>query len=229
MITYGQYSKSIAQKILVIVLEIIILWLSYMILFKCLGDQVLSWLKIQPTGGNHLRHSLLFTMNILLFISYLATILVFVRRQITWAEAFNQPLAFALYYLGFALLGYNTPQSVTWIDWLGVALVIIGLSMHFVAELQRHKFKKNPENKGRLMTTGLWSISRHANYFSDLVWVTGFSLLTRNWWSGLIIIFLLSFFYFYNIPLQEKYLAQKYKEQFDQYKKQTKAFIPFIL
>jgi protein-S-isoprenylcysteine O-methyltransferase Ste14 len=229
MITYGQYSKSIPQKILVIVLEIVILWLSYMILFKGWGDQVLSWLKIYPTGGNHLRHSLLFTMNILLFLSYLATILVFVRRQITWAEAFNLPLAFALYYLGFSLLGYNTEQAVNWIDWFGVALVIIGLGMHFLAELQRHIFKKNPQNKGRLMTTGLWSISRHVNYFSDLVWVTGFSLITRNWWSVLIIIFLFSFFYFYNIPLQEKYLAQKYKEQFVEYKQRTKALIPFIL
>ncbi len=229
MITYGQYSKNTAQKILIIALELVILWLSYMILFRSWGDTVLSWLKIPRIGGNHLRHSLLFTMNILLFLSYLATILVFVRRRITWAEALNLPFAFALYYLGFALLGYNTELVVNWIDWTGVALVILGLSMHFVAEWQRHKFKKNPENKGRLMTTGLWSLSRHVNYFADLVWVTGFSLITRNWWSVLIIIFLFCFFYFYNIPVQEKYLAQRYKDQFTQYKKQTRALIPFIL
>ncbi len=229
MITYGQYSKNTPQKIFILIAQIIILWVAYMILFKGWGDSFLTWLNIPPTSGNHLRRSLLMTINILLFISYLGTILVFVRRKITWAEALNLPVAFAIYYLGFALLGYNKPQDVNWIDWLGVALVIIGLSMHFISELQRHQFKKDPRNKGHLLTTGLWSLSRHINYFSDMVWVIGFALVTRNWWSLLIIMYLFVFFYFFNIPVQEKYLSQKYAQEFEQYCKRTKKFIPFIL
>ncbi len=229
MITYGDYSKNTAQKLTLIILELIILWISYMILFRQWGDKVLEWLDLLPTGGNHLRRSLLMSLNILLFLTYLPTIFVFVKRRITWAEAINLPFAFALYYLGFALLGYNSAQVPNYIDWIGLILVILGLSLHFVSELERHKFKKNPQNKGKLLTTGVWSISRHVNYFSDLLWVTGFSMITRNWWSVLIILFLFSFFYFYNIPLQEKYLAKKYGQQFEQYKANTKALIPFII
>ena len=229
MITYGQYSKNIPQKIFLNLLELLILWISYMILFNGWGDIILGWLKIPTHEGNHLRRSSIFTMEILIFLSYVATTVFFVRRKISWIEALNLPIAFALYYIGFALLGYNSMQAVNWIDWLGVALVIIGASFHFVAELERHIFKKDPQNKGRLYTKGLWSLSRHVNYFSDLLWVTGFSLITRNWWSVLIIIFLFTFFYFYNIPLQEKYLAEKYGEQFQEYKQKTKSLIPFII
>ncbi len=229
MIQYGEYSKSTVQKIFIISTEIIILWISYMILFRGWGENVIDWLNIPLTEGNHLRKSLLFAMEILVFLAYLSTILVFIKRKISWTEALNLPFAYAIYYIGFALLGYNSQQVVNWIDLLGVILVIFGLSLHFVAELELHLFKKDPHNKGKLLTTGLWSLSRHVNYFADLLWVTGFALITRNWWSTLVIIFLFVFFYFFNIPIQEKYLSEKYKQQFLQYKQKTKSLIPFIL
>ncbi len=229
VITYGQYSKNTGQKILLLALELVTIWISYMILFKGWGSWVIQKLGMYDTGGNHFRHSLIFTFNVVLFLAYLPTVLVFVRRQITWGEAVNIAFAFALYYIGFALLGYNVELMPGWVDWLGVVLFLLGISLHLVAEWQRHVFKKDPQNKGKLLTTGLWSLSRHVNYFADLLWVTGYALVTRNPWSGLIVLFLFVFFYFFNIPVQEKYLAEKYGEQFEQYRKQTKALIPFVL
>ena len=127
------------------------------------------------------------------------------------------------------MLGYNTLSDVSLIDWLGAALVITGLSLHLTAEWQRYKFKKNPQNQGKLMTSGLWSLSRHINYLGDLLWVSGMAMITRNWWSVIIVLFLFVFFYFFNIPVQEKYLQQKYGEQFIQYKQNVKSLIPWIL
>ncbi|GEM_PF-582636 len=229
MITYEKYSKNLWQKALIILLELITIGISYYILFNNLGEAIINLLHIPYTGGNHLRHSLLFTANIIIFLAYLPTILIFVKRKISWEEAFSVPLAFALYYIGFSLLGYNTLSDVSLIDWLGAALVITGLSLHLTAEWQRYKFKQNPQNQGKLMTTGLWSLSRHINYFGDLLWVSGMAMITRNWWSVIIVLFLFVFFYFFNIPVQEKYLQQKYSEEFTRYKKNVKALIPWIL
>ena len=229
MIEYNEKSKNLLQKTVLIVLELIFIYLSYLILFKDWGYYVLQWLHIKLTPGNHLRAVMLFTFNIIVFLAYLPTIIVFVKRKMSWEETFTIPIAFAIYYIGFALLGYNIPLDQNWIDWLGVILFVLGVSMHLAAEYQRHLFKQNPENKGKLMTTGLWSISRHVNYFSDLLWVSGYALVTRNWWSAIIPALLFIFFYFFNIPLQEKHLAEKYGNQFKQYKNKTKALIPFIL
>ena len=229
MITYGQYNKSLPQKLFMLALEVLVIAVSYMILFKGWGDTVLKWLHVYNTGGNHLRHAMMFTFNVLIFLSYAATILIFVQRKITWAEAMNIAFAFALYYIGFPLLGYNVELWPDWIDWVGAALVILGVSLHLVAEWQRYVFKKNPENKGKLLTTGLWSLSRHVNYFADLLWVTGYAMVTRNWWSALIVAFVFVFFYFFNIPVQERYLAGKYGGQFEDYSRRVKSFIPFVL
>lgn len=61
------------------------------------------------------------------------------------------------------------------------------------------------------------------------MWVSGYSLLTHNGWSITIGIALFLFFYFLNIPIQERYLESKYGEQFEAYKKKTKSLIPFLL
>ncbi len=229
MITYGSYSRSLPQKVILVVLELVILYVSYLILFKGLGNDVLKMLGLPLKSVNHLRCSIIFTLNVILFLAYLPTIFVFVRRKISWQEAVSLPIAFSVYYLGFSLLGYYVPKATNWVDWFGVVLFILGVSLHFTAELQRFMFKKDSHNKGKLLTTGLWRLSRHVNYFADLLWVTGFAMVTRNWWSVLIVAFLFVFFYFFNIPLQEKHLAQKYGSQFQEYKSKTKALIPFIL
>mgnify|MGYP001597168018 CR=1 FL=1 len=64
-------------------------------------------------------------------------------------------------------------------------------------------------------------------YFGDLLWVSGYAVLTRNWYAALIPAFLFCFFAFYNIPKLEAYLRHKYPG-FSDYAKRTKRLIPFI-
>ncbi|MEV0011157.1 DUF1295 domain-containing protein [Streptomyces sp. NPDC051840] len=55
--------------------------------------------------------------------------------------------------------------------WTGTAVWAVGLVFEAVGDAQLDRFKRNPENKGRIMDRGLWSWTRHPNYFGDFcVW-----------------------------------------------------------
>lgn len=78
----------------------------------------------------------------------------------------------------------------TMADWgyAGALLVVIGVAFESLGDLQLARFKADPDNKGKIMTTGLWSWTRHPNYFGDFVtwWGFGvFGLATGAWWTAL--------------------------------------------
>lgn len=68
----------------------------------------------------------------------------------------------------------------TIVDGLGFGVWATGMFFETVGDWQLAEFKSDPANKGRLMTTGLWSWTRHPNYFGDAcvwwgVWLIGCS------------------------------------------------------
>lgn len=55
--------------------------------------------------------------------------------------------------------------------WIGLFLFGVGLAFETVADHQLRGFKADPDNRGRVLDTGLWRYSRHPNYFGDFcVW-----------------------------------------------------------
>jgi steroid 5-alpha reductase family enzyme len=116
-------------------------------------------------------------------------------------------------------------------DYIGILLFLTGFSFETLSDYQLLLFKKSPGNKGRIITSGLWSISRHPNYFGEaLVWwgITCLSLSYYQGWimlvSPLVITFLLRFVS--GVPMLEK----KYHNHPDwqEYKQKTAAFFPFL-
>lgn len=63
------------------------------------------------------------------------------------------------------------------LDGLGLAVFVVGFLLEAVADWQLTRFKRNPENRGRVMRTGLWSRSRHPNYFGEAMLWWGLGLL----------------------------------------------------
>lgn len=225
---YGKKSKSIPQKIIIITLEILILLISYWILFLNGGSIILKWFGSNVSNGNTIRRSVIFCFSAIVFFRMTFMMIYLLKRAIPWEESLSVPMAFATYYIGFALLGYSSSSPTDWIDIAGIIIFIAGSFINSYSELQRHFWKQHPENKGKLYTIGLFHYSMHINYFGDLLWVTGYALVTHNPYS-LIIPFLLFFFFaFYNIPQLDNYLKTKYKDEFEIYKSKTKKFIPFI-
>ncbi|HCZ24002.1 MAG TPA: steroid 5-alpha reductase, partial [Acholeplasmataceae bacterium] len=114
---------------------------------------------------------------------------------------------------------------------VGVLLWIIGFIFEAVGDQQLKTFKSNPENKGKIMQSGLWKYTRHPNYFGEAVmwwavWIV--SMSTLSWMNviGIIgpifITYLLLFVS--GVPLLEK----KYKNNalFQEYAKRTSVFFP---
>jgi steroid 5-alpha reductase family enzyme len=50
-----------------------------------------------------------------------------------------------------------------------VLVYATGLLVEAVADHQKSAFKERPENKGRFIDEGLWSYSRHPNYFGEMM------------------------------------------------------------
>lgn len=116
-------------------------------------------------------------------------------------------------------------------DSLGLLLFGAGFLTEALADYQLSEFKKNQSNHGKIMTTGLWSVSRHPNYFGEaLLWFGLFlyALSIPGGWftmiSPVVITLLLRFVS--GVPLLEKKF-QSYPGWAD-YKSNTATFVPFI-
>jgi len=68
---------------------------------------------------------------------------------------------------------------------LGYIVAIAGLALEIAADQQKTRFRKNPENKGRFIHTGLWSRSRHPNYFGEILFWLGLAVAATPSMSGI--------------------------------------------
>ena len=78
------------------------------------------------------------------------------------------------------------PQPWSWLDSLGVALIVCGGLFEAAADAQLARFKANADNAGQVMDRGLWRTTRHPNYFGECCVWWGFYLLALSasaWWA----------------------------------------------
>lgn len=150
------------------------------------------------------------------------------KRKIPWGESVSVPLAFALYFIGYVLFVLPIGLPIDGLDYFSVVLFITGCILNSAGEILRNIWKQEPEHKGKLYTHGFFKYSRHINYFGDILWVTAYALITRNWYAVSIPVFLFCFFAFDNAPKLDKYLKNKYGAAFEHYARTTKMLIPFI-
>ena len=73
-------------------------------------------------------------------------------------------------------------------DLVGLALFGLGFAVETAADWQLVRFKRDPTNKGRILTTGLWRRSRHPNYFGEAVlwWGLGLLALPTGGWLAFV-------------------------------------------
>jgi protein-S-isoprenylcysteine O-methyltransferase Ste14 len=93
---------------------------------------------------------------------------------------------------------------------VGSALYIVGILTEAISETQRMNFKRDPKNKGKVYSGGLWSIARHINYTGYSLWRAGYTLACSGWGAGVFVVsFLLADFNFRAIKVLDEYCAPK--------------------
>lgn len=223
---FNMYSSGfggIKSKLIIMFIEIILIYISYLILF---GNGI-ALHQHNLNIHNEVKITL-FLFNIITFLRFMFTLFVFLKRQIPLGEAFAVPLAFAIYYIGFPIIAIFNLHKFDYIDIIGVLLFLLGSFINTFSEFQRMLFKKNIKNKGKIYTKGLFTYVRHVNFLGDVIWVLGYSLVARGIVGYAIVILLLLFFIFFNIPKLEKHLLTKYKDDFKDWMKKSKRIIPGI-
>lgn len=60
---------------------------------------------------------------------------------------------------------------------IGLVVWAVGFAIEVMADSQKSAFKADPTNEGRFITTGLWSWSRHPNYFGEITLWTGMLIM----------------------------------------------------
>ncbi len=166
-------------------------------------------------------------------------------RYATWRKEWGKwfvPRSYAQVFIlqGVFLLVISSPvlfintlsgPGIGVLDLAGAAVWISGFLFEAVADAQLKRFKGNPENRGKIMTEGLWKATRHPNYFGEAVMWWGIfimALAVPGAWptaaGPLLITFLLT--RVSGVPLLEKRYAGN--PAFEDYAKRTPAFVPWF-
>lgn len=119
--------------------------------------------------------------------------------------------------------------ELTWINYIGVAVWLVGFFFEAVGDYQKYQFKTTPGNKQKTIMSGLWKYTRHPNYFGEFAMWWGIWLVSVGsglWYVSLISPVMLSFLLLRVSGVTM--LEQKYKGNaaYDAYKERTNAFFP---
>lgn len=122
-----------------------------------------------------------------------------------------------------------SPTPFSWFDGLGFAVWLTGFGFEALGDLQLLRFIRNPANKGKLMTTGLWRYTRHPNYFGEVtlwwgIWLI--ALATPGGWMTIIgpLTITILILKVSGIPMLEA--SYEERADFQEYKRRTSAFFP---
>ena len=67
---------------------------------------------------------------------------------------------------------------------VGTVVWVLGFGLEAMADQQKSAFRKDPANTGRFIASGLWSWSRHPNYFGEITLWTGIAIMAVPVLSG---------------------------------------------
>ncbi|MEM1142064.1 MAG: DUF1295 domain-containing protein [Pseudomonadota bacterium] len=112
--------------------------------------------------------------------------------------------------------------------WLG------GFAIEVTADRQKREFRKDPANSGAFIRGGLWSWSRHPNYFGEIVLWSGIAIIAfpaLQGWQTLTLVSPLFVFLLLTrvsgIPMLEAHAKKRWGEdpEYQQYRAQTSRLL----
>ncbi|RYD87761.1 MAG: DUF1295 domain-containing protein, partial [Sphingomonadales bacterium] len=120
-------------------------------------------------------------------------------------------------------------------DYIGLALLIVSVIGEGIADRQLRSFAANSDNHGKVCDTGLWSWSRHPNYFFEWLGWVAYPVMAisfaGDWWQGWLALIgpLLMYWLLVHvsgIPPLEAHMLKSRGDAFTAYIARTSAFFP---
>ncbi|MFN8206841.1 MAG: DUF1295 domain-containing protein [Bacteroidales bacterium] len=131
------------------------------------------------------------------------------------------------------LLGaqFYPDESLGILDYTGLLIWITGFVFEAGGDLQLSRFKADPSNRGKVLSTGFWNYTRHPNYFGDAAVWFGYALICLSAGSyipllGSVLMTAL-IIKVSGVALLEKTLKTT-KPGYQEYVRKTSAFIPWF-
>jgi steroid 5-alpha reductase family enzyme len=126
---------------------------------------------------------------------------------------------------------FDAPDALTPLDILGAMLWTIGFFFEAVGDWHLKRFKANPDNAGQVLDSGVWSYTRHPNYFGDAAqWWAYYLIALSTGWGALTIFGPALMTYLLinvsGVAMLERSMKQKPK--YADYIARTSAFFPRI-
>ena len=135
------------------------------------------------------------------------------------------------------LIALNPLEPIGIFFIMGALLWLLGFGFEVIADRQKKYFSEQPKNEGRFITQGLWSVSRHPNYFGEIILWAGIAIISLPFLSGWQFVTLVSPVFVFllltrisGLPFLEDKAEKKWGEDKDyiEYKKRTPILVPFF-
>lgn len=157
----------------------------------------------------------------------------FLRFLLTWTV--QAAWVFLIQLCAILAISGDSHEPMGFVALVGGICWLAGMVIESVADYQKRRFRSEKTNQGRFISHGLWSWSRHPNYFGEiLLWIgvaiVSLPALSAWMYLGLIspcfVIFLLT--KVSGIPLLEARADKRWGDDADyvQYKKATPVLLP---
>lgn len=122
-------------------------------------------------------------------------------------------------------------NALNLVDFIAISIWAIGIIFEAGGDFQLMRFKSNPQNKGKVLNTGLWKYTRHPNYFGDATvwWSFGLFCLAAGSYLPILGSLLMSLLIVKvsGVALLEKTLKPQ-KPDYADYIKKTSSFFPWF-
>ena len=122
--------------------------------------------------------------------------------------------------------------QLTWLDGIAALVTLGAVVIEGMADFQMGRFRSQPGAREQVIPPGLWSLSRHPNYFGEVLFWWGLFLFVplaypTFWWAIVGPLAILLLFLGVSIPLMERHLLPRHPT-YAEYQKHVSAFFPWI-
>jgi len=157
----------------------------------------------------------------------------FQRRMFVFMQ--NQGIGSIVFPLSILIAARNPAPGLRATDWLGAAILVIAIIGESLADRQMRRFKAAPTNRGKVCDVGLWSWSRHPNYFFEWLGWFAYPVIAMDFsgaypWGVLALSAPALMYWVLNhgtgTPHLERHMARSRGEAWQHYRARTNAFIP---